>query len=40
MSLKAPFNSLNIDLDPQEQDLIKECIKKQENFDKQGKKAN
>ena len=40
MGLKAPFDSLDIDLDPQEQDLIKECIKKQENFDKQGKKAD
>ena len=40
MGLKAPFDSLDIDLDPQEQDLIKECIKKQEDFERQGKRAN
>ena len=40
MHLKAPFDSLDIDLDFEEQNLIKECIKKQEDFDKQGKKAN
>ena len=40
MGLKAPFDSLDIDLDPQEQDLIKECIKKQEDFDRQGKRVN
>ena len=33
MSLQAPFDSLDIDLDPQEQKLIKDCIKKQANFD-------
>ena len=40
MHLKAPFDSLDIDLDPEEQDLIKECFKKQADFDRQGKKAN
>ena len=40
MHLKAPFDSLDIDLDLEEQDLIRECIKKQEHFDKQGKSAN
>ena len=40
MHLKAPFDSLDIDLDLEEQNLIKDCIKKQANFDSQGKKAD
>ena len=40
MTLKAPFDSLDIDLDLEEQNLIKECIKKQADFERQGKNAN
>ena len=40
MNLQAPFDSLDIDLNPEEQKLIRDCIKKQVNFDSQGKKAN
>ena len=33
MKLKAPFDSLDIDLNPEEQKLIKDCIKKQVDFE-------
>ena len=36
MNLQAPFDSLDIDLDPEEQKLIRDCIKKQANFNSQG----
>ena len=40
MKLSAPFDSLKIDLDNEEQKLVQDCIKKQIEFDSQGKKAN
>ena len=33
MKLSAPFDLLEIDLNDEEQDLIKDCIKKQIDFD-------
>ena len=33
MQLKAPFDSLDIDLNPEEQKLIQDCLKKQVEFD-------
>ena len=40
MKLKAPFDSLEIDLNDEEKILIQDCIKKQIDFDSQGKNAN
>ena len=40
MKLKAPFDSLEIDLNDEEKKLIQDCIKKQIDFDSRGKNAN
>ena len=40
MKLSAPFDSLEIDLNDEEKILIRDCIKKQIDFDSQGKNAN
>ena len=40
MKLSAPFDLLEIDLNDEEKVLIQDCIKKQIDFDSQGKNAN
>ena len=40
MKLKAPFDSLEINLNDEEKILIQDCIKKQIDFDTQGKNAS